>query len=560
MDLSIEAIALEHSWLGLFTPEEIDQAMATLSEYGFTPALEALSAPNAIGQVPIETEPSLAPIRLSEPRRGLSITALTGPSSECEVTAESATSFRKEEHPPAHPVVRKHIGECLKCSGLYPDLVAAFECFDEAVLFKWFLLLTHLQASMELGDEQLKRFMYTGPEDYEEPEQYEDQLREQLDRYIRPICVWRAVRVGCQVGRFMSAFAATFGESGDLWLKWRKGEIQGSVSDSVREASREQFLLALLARNLLLVRSWAAEDGGVLWMPADEDLISVPGVVRVDASGDLDEWEELLGKPPQDLHLEGILYLAHYAAVGQLGEVESAPSEPAPGRESREQWDRMEMMLETIQRSQAEAFQGQEAIISVLERMVDNMEDTDRYACEQSLLDKLPHTWGKLTPGVRSLLLASEQMSRTPGFAAPGKIIDGLATAFECQLQHSVVSLLFAHLRDRRVKDLRPSPEWQDAEQRDKPLWRPTAKAEKCALGTMRLILRHPEPAIGEFFDQFGFDRVAIQDAIEEVYIHRNSAVHGSCFDIGTTEAIRTDWFSWEGRVGGVYSVFFRHE
>ena len=192
---------------------------------------------------------------------------------------------------------------------------------------------------MELGDEQLKRFMYNVPEDYEEPEQYEDQLREQLDISIRPICVWRAVRVGCQVGRFMSAFAATFGESGDLWLKWRKGEIQGSVSDSVREASREQFLLALLARNLLLVRSWAAEDGGVLWMPADEDLLSVPGVVRVDSSGDLEEWEELLGKPPQDLHLEGILYLAHYAAVGQLGEVESASSEPAPGRESQQQSD-----------------------------------------------------------------------------------------------------------------------------------------------------------------------------------------------------------------------------
>ena len=31
MDLSVEAIALEPGWLGLFAPEEIDQAMATLS-------------------------------------------------------------------------------------------------------------------------------------------------------------------------------------------------------------------------------------------------------------------------------------------------------------------------------------------------------------------------------------------------------------------------------------------------------------------------------------------------------------------------------------------------
>src|SRR6266849_9685676 len=41
MDLSIEAIALEPSWRGLFTQDETDQAMATLSEYGFTPLLEA---------------------------------------------------------------------------------------------------------------------------------------------------------------------------------------------------------------------------------------------------------------------------------------------------------------------------------------------------------------------------------------------------------------------------------------------------------------------------------------------------------------------------------------
>jgi hypothetical protein len=135
-----------------------------------------------------------------------------------------------------------------------------------------------------------------------------------------------------------------------------------------------------------------------------------------------------------------------------------------------------------------------------------------------------------------------------------------MATAFERQLLHSIVSPFFDHLRRWKVPELRPLPEWPDAEQRGRPLWWPTAKAEKCTLGAARLILRHPEPAVGDFFDQFGFDRTAIRGAIETVSEHRNPAVHGGSFDIWTAETIRADWLSWQGRVGGVYSVFFRSE
>ena len=71
-------------------------------------------------------------------------------------------------------------------------------------------------------------------------------------------------------------------------------------------------------RNLLLVRDWPAEDEGLLWMPADEDLRSVPEIMQVDRSRDLDGWVEVLGEPPRDLNLRGILYLAYCAAVEQL--------------------------------------------------------------------------------------------------------------------------------------------------------------------------------------------------------------------------------------------------
>ena len=47
MDLSIEAIAIEPSWRGLFTQGETDQAMTTLMEYSFVPRLEGPTVPTA---------------------------------------------------------------------------------------------------------------------------------------------------------------------------------------------------------------------------------------------------------------------------------------------------------------------------------------------------------------------------------------------------------------------------------------------------------------------------------------------------------------------------------
>jgi len=550
MDLSIEAIALEPGWRGLFTPAELDQAMATLSDYDFSPALEAPTEPGTDVPVPIEREPSFAPIRLSDPRRGFSLgsrVTLAGPHGECEVTAESATALRNGEQPPAHLLVRKHVGECLQCRDQYPDLAAAFNHFDETALQIWSGMLTIFQETMKLEDEHLERLMPLGPEDYEEPAHDQFALERELD-FIRPICAWRAVRLGCHIAKFMSAFAWTFMETGDLWLRWRKGEIRGPVSDFVRATDRERFLLALLAANLLLVRSWATEDDGVLWMPADEDLVAVPGVV-LDSSQDLDEWEELLGKPPEDLHAGGILYLAYCAAVAQLVEAESGSRELAPGMES-EQPGGAEGMFR--------------AIISHLQGMGAYMKSADPHASEESLLAELPGTvYEMLEPEVRSLLLASEQSFRTQGYASPGSIVHKLATAFELQLQHSVMSDLFDHLKCRGLKNLRTPDEWVAsglAERREKPPWRHDTKADRCTLGDMKLILSHPEPAVADFFDRFRLVLTDIQGATESVLARRNDATHGRSVDAGTAAAIRADWLHWRHRAGGIFSVFFRND
>jgi hypothetical protein len=201
----------------------------------------------------------------------------------------------------------------------------------------------------------------------------------------------------------------------------------------------------------------------------------------------------------------------------------------------------------------------QHAIIDELSRITMCMETSDRHACEQALIDRLDDVYPKLKPEVRSLLLGSEQMARTQGFATPGKIIDALATAFELQLQHSVIAWLFDHLKHCKVRPLRPLPEWRDVEQRDKPLWSPNDKPGRCMLGTIRLILRHNQPEIASFFAMAGLDRDTIQRATDAVLEYRNPAVHGTPFDTGTAAAITQDWYTWEGRPGGVYATLFRN-
>lgn len=206
----------------------------------------------------------------------------------------------------------------------------------------------------------------------------------------------------------------------------------------------------------------------------------------------------------------------------------------------------------------AETAQSNDAIISQLERIFQFMKSPDRASCEQELRGEFHSVWGKLTERVRSLLLASEQQHRTLGYAAPAQIVAGLSTAFELQLQHTILAGLFEHLKIRKVKSLRPSDDLRDAENRERPLWSSSDKPEKCTLGTARLILRHPQPEIGEFFSGLGYDLESIRRAIESVYRHRNPTHHGEPCDPGTVDAIRNDWFSWESRVGGVFSIFFR--
>jgi len=76
----------------------------------------------------------------------------------------------------------------------------------------------------------------------------------------------------------------------------------------------------------------------------------------------------------------------------------------------------------------------------------------------------------------------------------------------------------------------------------------------------MLWVLRHDDPAIGEFFALAGLGRAGVLRALEEVHARRNAPAHGGPLDPGTTAAIRADWFHWGSRPGGIFAVFFRNE
>lgn len=321
--------------------------------------------------------------------------------------------------------------------------------------------------------------------------------------------------------------------------------------------SRQTFISGLVARNLLLVRSWPSEDEGVLWVPTDGDLDSVPGLVRTDVTSGMEEWEEVLGEPPKDLNLLGILYLARVAAIAEVEAFEAGSDEPGAVQAAQDRSNRKEETFRAIMSAHSESREREDALIAQMERVVAGMTSSDRYCCEAALLEELGGVYSRLKPEGRSQLLAAEQIYRTQGFAAPGMTVHAIATAFEIQMRQSLLPELFAYLKFKGVRKLPPLPEWTGADRRSP--WEIGMKADHYALGKMLWVLRHTHPAIGEFFALCGLDRPGVLEALEEVGARRNVPAHGRPVDIGTTTTIRGDWFHWGGRPGGIFSVLFRN-
>ena len=564
MDLSVEAIVLEPRWSSIFTRDELDRAALRLSEEGFNPPLEPGLVPTdctiASDNSPF-TQLSLgAP--WYQPRTAsqshtlrAALLRVTKQRSACEIAAEQAVALRERQHPIACSAVREHLDQCLNCQRDHSDLVLAYERFDAGVLRAWTKLLHLFQTSMKLSDADLERLMVLQPEDYEEAGEYECDLDRSLQESIRPLCSWRAVRLGCHIGRLMSAFACTFAGPGNLWLTWRSCEMAARVSEFVRSVDRSLFVLGITACNLLLARKWPKADEPVLWLPTDGDLDSIPGFVRVEhtpISEDLADWEEVLGSPPEDVDPLALLYLAEQAAIAQVREAENGWTDLTFGTELIEHLRRR---LDAFQETLDDIRAKQDAEINSLERIFACMSSSDIHTCEQELLKELPGVYGKLEPQARSLLLAAEQVHQTRDFAAPATSVQAMAAAFETQLREVVLRRLLAYLKSKKTRTLYPLKEWVDVDH-TKPIYSSNSRADKFGLGATEFLLRYPAPEIDDGLGLLGLDRSDLQEAVAAVRVSRNDAAHGRPIDFGTAEGIRSEWLRWRAKPGGIFGCF----
>ena len=551
IDLSIEAIVLDLRWAPLFTQTELDTAGRRLRSGGESIPLEQAVPPQS----------ALAHRAFSELSLGRPLYFFDRFDDDCQRTEAMAAAVDTGLRPIASLSVRRHLRDCNHCQAHHSELVRAYERFDQEAIQLWANLLKSFEVAMHFTDADLKQFFLNEREDFQDPGDYEAALDFEMER-VRDHYVWRAVRLGSHIGRFMSTFPSTFYES-DLWLKWRRGEVSGLASDLVRGISETLFALGLTAQNLRTIRDWAEENEDVLFLPSFADLTSIPGILHADEVADLDEWVEVLGPPPENLNLLGTLYISYQAALAHRG-----PAVPAVALRDKadsavsDQFEELKASLESRFDSMASSLEDirfrQEAAIFSLERMVAYMSSTDRFACEESLIRQLGDVYGKLKPEARCHLVAAEQIYRVPSIAAPGVALSAFSAAFEVEMRMSLMTGLFEYLKYKKTGTLHTPIDWPDSD-RTRPIYKFGMKAESLTFGEMERLLRHPEAAIAEYVGMVGLDCGEIRSAVLAVSAHRNPAVHVKrLFDVGTAEAIRNDWLQWHGRRGGIFGVLFR--
>jgi hypothetical protein len=550
MDLSVEAIALDPRWAGLFIRDELDRAARRLCDHDFRWDLTS-AVYDATTDDPL-------PAAIRSPEKPAAVWTLGGRPWALEVSDLYFDHFDEPacdifaHYAAAEPIhldafVRKHVNQCSRCQGAYPELAAAYREIDQhagsALLGLLIVFLTCLRPD-------LNYFIYVDPSPDMPPDPSDIDIELELDR-VSGLCQWRAFRAGLLLGQFMEAYAASFGGESDLWVAWRTGEAIGPICDFVRAIPRVPYTYALAARNLALTRVCPGREESLLWLPSSGDIQPVPGLIQVE-NASIYEWEEIPGQAPCDLNLSALLRLAEQAAKAQMQELEpviwrghAAPAEPL------ERGNGIEQVLREIQDIKA----NQDAQIDRLERIGAYMKSSDKHTCEAELAELFPSIWRLLRHEVRCQLIGAEQTRRTPGgHATPQMVVHGVATAFELQLKHTVLETLLAHLKREDVREIPTGADHRHA------VFMKHWKADRYNLGCIRLLLESAHPAILQCFDRYHWDRDDILAALDAVTEPRNAATHGQGMSPSAADEIRSDWLHWRGRSGGLFSVLFRSD
>lgn len=555
-DLAIETLALASPANFLFAPVELELASRRSAEFHFQSSRIV---------EPVVTEPRSQLIRTlgvrsNDSNGDLFLRIELGQNgSLCAITRKLDEKLHAGAQWSPSSMIRGHLDSCAECRRVCDALQGLYCRFDNEVLQVWYDLVCQVEAIQNPDLDRLDVFMEVRPDEWSDRTEYDVMFETVFQEEIGPRLGWRMVKLGCLIGRLMTTLEATYPEAEEIWINWLSRHYAGSAAKFVQAAGAERVRMAMVARNVSLSRKWDALKLP-LFLPSIGDLSPVPGLLRVDHSDDLEEWDEVLGPAPNDLGVFALLSICESAASGQLS------GRSIPERDSTAKFEhtlsRIDERLNAIHNDQnservaAKAIQA--ASLEVLESIASRLIGQSLFSAEDSLREIFGELWPKLDPHARAFLLASEQIRKIPSLATPSLIVLGIAIAFETELRSRVLPALFAFLDDKNVPKLAPQPGWASGD-KSRPVWTKGSKAEECTLGNARLIFAHPEPAIDEFLGRLlGIQRTELQAALEELCPHRNAAAHGRPIDIGMAEQLYSDWLQPERGRGGIFGLLFR--
>jgi hypothetical protein len=182
-----------------------------------------------------------------------------------------------------------HLRSCEQCRALYPQIVQALHGFDQAVFDTLRKLLDNWSESLDITEERIGRFVDFHVRFQDEDEELRETERERL-RSEWVLRLWkRAAALGFHIGYCMQRYECSHVRVGDstLWLGWRQGLGDKAAAQFVQELDDSLYELLIAAKILFDSLGFAAwsEDfhyDPLLWLPADDDLKRIDGILHVD--------------------------------------------------------------------------------------------------------------------------------------------------------------------------------------------------------------------------------------------------------------------------------------
>lgn len=505
-ELAIEHLVIDQRWQGLFSGAEQSRANRRLTQY-------ASSADNVPRPLPV-----LSPILFELFRVDDFHWEPLFHNSECEAVAQVAESSAGKEAPLVSCGVRVHLSDCAHCNQNFASLLQDYEKFDRKVLDILDELFRYFEVATKLAWPDLERFMNLQRDEFFETRDPDDENAEidwevtreiELSEFIEPAAYWRALRLGTYIGRIMKAFAKKFPAETDVWLDWWSSGDRNLYTEFLKAVGAKRFQLALHARNIAALNFETLAGNHVFWLPVDEDLNEIPGVLWVEYAPYIGDWQDIQGKGPVKRNLKEIFESTSMRDFERL--THGLAGQLAAGNE----FSQLQGLLSPT--SAAEFWET-----------------------------KMPSVWARCSPDTKNFLVSSHQLFESK-LAAPSIVICSLAQAYEHELKLSILMPLFRALRLAGKKEiLHPV-------NANRVVWRSDWSPHRQTLEKTHQLLDHlPDP------DRFlRTNRQAIMESIVLIKEDRNRACHGGSMRRLEVETIWNRWLHFGGYQGGIFAALY---